>query len=314
MRESLVAALALSLVLVTVPSVGAQEPLEPTADVSEDFEGIAAGCIDGKQGWSSFGATGCGSSGCDNPPGYDHAVTDNDANDAYDFPGLGSKSLRISNAVVTGCYGDQTFSAEVAEAAGEPGATGGSEASGPQHNVFEASFTFASADPGSFQENLKVQISPDRGDGAQMGHLQIRDTPAGLAVLYFSLRGVPTDDAPSTGECVFVPTGRVVAAGLVRDVTHTLRIQMVFNDGPANDVVNVWVDGAPTTIGAGSWEDYFRHCQQNNCPDACTVDELMFRTGASGSGPKKGADDYPALRDEGLLFDDLEISTYDLTI
>src|SRR4051794_29533049 len=60
-----------------------------------------AGTINGQDGWSSTGAAG---SGCAT---YDHQVVANSGPHPASF---GSQSLRISNAVTSGCFGDQTFS------------------------------------------------------------------------------------------------------------------------------------------------------------------------------------------------------------
>jgi hypothetical protein len=50
---------------------------------------------------------------------------------------------------------------------------------------------------------------------------------------------------------------------------------MLFVDGPGNDVVDVYVDGALRHTGT-SWEDYFRDCESNATR---TVDSILFRTG-----------------------------------
>src|ERR1019366_8987565 len=54
---------------------------------------------------------------------YDHVIADNKAaEDAYRYVLFGRRSLRISNAVTSGCYTDQTFSSRTANYAGQTGA------------------------------------------------------------------------------------------------------------------------------------------------------------------------------------------------
>src|SRR4051812_23455451 len=60
------------------------------------------GSINGQDGWSSTGS-------------YDQGVVSN----TYGYGLFSSQSLRISNAVTSGSFGDQTFSKSLAEEAGE---------------------------------------------------------------------------------------------------------------------------------------------------------------------------------------------------
>src|SRR2546423_3117741 len=83
----------------------------PGADVIVDFEPLSAGIwylpfpfpLTGQDDWSSLGADG---SGC---AVYDHQIVVN-ALGGYTYPTFGLQSLRLSNAVTSGCFGDQTFS------------------------------------------------------------------------------------------------------------------------------------------------------------------------------------------------------------
>jgi hypothetical protein len=60
----------------------------------EDFDGFTAGSPNGQNGWSSTGP-------------YDHKIVTGYAGAPASF---GDTSLRISNAVTSGSFGDQTFS------------------------------------------------------------------------------------------------------------------------------------------------------------------------------------------------------------
>lgn len=245
-----------------------------------DFETYTLGTIHGQDGWSSFGAAG---SGC---AVYDHAVVNN----TYGYSSFGARSLRMSNAVTSGCFGDQTFSKSLADEAGESTASdayNGGLSGGVRQAFFEAQWDFASTVPGSEQPGLSVVASPDRGDGARMSWVQMADTPSGLEVNFYDYQIAA---APPTGDFVFTN----VMSGLDRTVPHTIKIRMWFVDGPENDVVQVWVDGALLHTGT-SWEDYFR---QNQPPGTRTVDSILFRTG----GPAA-----PATAGNGFLIDNLAL-------
>lgn len=251
-----------------------------------DFESptYTAGSIHGQDGWSSAGSAG---SGC---AAYDHAVVPN----TYGYAGFGSQSLRISNAVTSGCFGDQTFSRSTVDEAGESGAPNDGMSGGTRQNHFEATWEFASTVPGAEQPGASVVASPDRGDGARMSWVQMQDTPEGLAVNFYDFQ-VPSADL--TGEClngdfIFTP----VAVGLDRTVPHAIEITMDLLDGPGNDIVKVSVDGILLHVGT-SWEDYFRECQP---PGTRTVDSILFRTGGAAAPDTLG---------NGFLIDNLSVST-----
>src|SRR5262245_47824911 len=75
------------------------------ADLIEvDFEGYSLGTVDNQDGWQADGSV---ASSCAGMP-YDVAVVDPD--NYVNIDAFGDRSLRISNAVTSGCFGDQTFS------------------------------------------------------------------------------------------------------------------------------------------------------------------------------------------------------------
>jgi hypothetical protein len=266
------------VLLVALLAVGGALQGQPAlADTSTiDFESYATGTIDGQDSWSSTGAA--NSSGC---AVYDHVVALN----TYGYSTFGAQSLRISNAVTSGCFSDQTFSKSVANEAGELAAENGGRSGGTRLPVFEAQWDFASTVPGAEQPGLAVVASPDRGDGARMSWVQMADTPDGLAVNF-------NDYQQSLGHFVLIN----VASGLDRTIPHTIKITIMFVDGPGNDVVQVSVDGVLRYSGT-SWEDYFREQEGN---PTRTVDSLLFRTDATAA---------PATAGAGFLIDNLWIST-----
>ena len=260
----------------------------PGAQVAINFEPLEVPpwylpvSINGQDDWSSLGSAG---SGC---ALYDHRVVLNAAG-SYNYPTFGVQSLRLSNAVTSGCFGDQTFSKRLANAAGESDADGGGFVlpGSVTQNHFEAQWDFASTVPNAEQPDLSVVASPDRGDGSRMSWVQMTDTPDGLDINFFDVQGT---DNPAN----FVgPTS--VASGLDRTVPHTIRITMDFVDGPSNDVVRVYVDGALRHTGT-SWENYYRYDSEAAAHLGKTplVNRILFRTGGTAA---------PLTLDNGFVFD-----------
>jgi len=250
----------------------------PGADVTVNFEPASAGIwyvpgpIHGQDDWSSLGANG---SGC---AVYDHQVVEN-ALGSYTYLTFGLQSLRLSNAVTSGCFGDQTFSKRLpVGATGEADAEGAEFefAPGPTKNHFEAQWDFASTVPDAEQPDLSVVASPDRGDGSRMSWVQMADTRNGLEINFFEVRGT-SDPAHFVGPIT-------VATNLDRSVPHTIRITMDFLEGPSNDVVKVYVDGQRKLTGT-SWENYYRYDSEAAAHGGKTpiVNRILFRTGGAAA-------------------------------
>lgn len=282
------AALALlgGLLVATFASPAVAESIGPI-----NFEtGFSDGSPNGQFGWSATGSAG---SGCAT---YDHAIVANVGAPAS----FGTKSLRMSNAVTSGCFGDQTFSQSLDDAAGESSAEGGTVSSSAIEPHFEAEWDFASTVPGAEQPGLSVVASPDRGDGARMSWIQMADSPTGLVVRFNDYR-----DEHTVGGILNDPNGcdtndnffqTEIASGLDRTVPHTIKVTMDFLDGPRNDIVRVWVDGTLKHTDT-SWEDYFRYCEGN---PTRTVDSILFRTGGTA---------VPATNGFGFLIDNLSLES-----
>jgi hypothetical protein len=268
-----------------------------------DFEAFSLGSPDGQDGWSADGSAG---SGCAT---YDHAIADPNS---FGVTTMGDRALRMSNAVTSGCFGDQTFSKPVADEAGEADALNGGMSGGTRQRHFEVGWDFASTTRGGEQAGLTVVASPDRGDGARMSWVQLTDTPGGLAVNFFEFvdaapfggTGTETDGYGPEDDFQFTP----VATGLDRTVPHSVSIAIDLIDGQRNDVVTVCVDGATCYPGT-TWEDYFRFTQgppagpEWNGTDGTgsrTMDSILFRTGGAAA---------PGTLGGGFLIDNLSIET-----
>ncbi|HEY0099934.1 MAG TPA: thrombospondin type 3 repeat-containing protein [Pyrinomonadaceae bacterium] len=262
---TLLAVLILPLVVVTADSSAIR--FEPTA--------YAPGSIHNQDGWSSLGSAGLGCAQ------YDHAVVSNSGAPAA----FGTQSLRMSNAVTSGCFQDGTFSKSVVNEAGETGAENAGLSRGVRQNYFEAEWQFASTVPGSEQPGLSVVASPDRGDGARMSWVQMLDTPSGLEVNFFDYQ---------RGQNDFVQTN--LTSGLSRAVPHTIKLTMNFVDGDSNDVVRVYVNGVLEHTGT-SWEDYYRDVEEN---PTRTVDSILFRTSGAPA---------PATAGQGFLIDNMLLNS-----
>ena len=252
---------------------GSARDCTTTDNLSIDFENppYTLGTIDGQDGWSSTGAAG---SGCAT---YDHEV-----DSSLGTTGFAAQSLRISNAVVSGCFGDQTFSKSLPDEVGESTSTNNGFSGGSRQTHFESQWQIASTVPGAEQPGLYMSISADRGDGARMTYLRFEDSPTGLQVFFDDYQDVAPFGSPGnetdgcSGSDDFIETQ--VGTNLNRAVPHTIKITLDTPEGPRNDVVNVYIDNVLVHTGT-SWEDYFRWCEGNDV--SRTVDSLLFRTGGT---------------------------------
>lgn len=246
----------------------------PTATCNNSsFDTLNLGNVDGQGGWGSFGS-------------YDQEVVPN----TYGFSSLGCKTLRLSNAVASGSFGDQTFSFSATNEAGETSATNGGKPVGTRQNHFEAQFDFASTQS-SQQAGLAISVSPDRGDGSRMSYLSFVDNTDGVDVFFYDVSGV-------TSPVSFDKTQ--VASNLSRTTTHTAKFVIDFVDGPSNDVVKIYIDGSLVKTGT-TWENYFRYDAEASAEQGPrTTNDLIFRAGGSS---------VPANNGKGFLFDNVNISS-----
>lgn len=248
-------------------------PFSVNADtLSIDFESYTSGNINGQSGWMKTG-------------GYDVEVVESPVVS-------GTKSLRFSNAVTSGSFGDQTFTASLADEAGDAQAVNGGQSGGTRQNHFEAEFKIKAATT-TYQPGLFLSVSPDRGDGARMSYLGFADTADGIDVTFYDVQSV-VDPA------VFTPTQ--VADNLSRESVHTAKFVIDFVDGPSNDIVKIYIDGNLVHTGT-TWENYFRFDNESNptlADESRTVDSLLFRAGGTAA---------PATNGLGYLIDDITLTS-----
>jgi len=243
--------------------------------ISTNFESpYISGSINSQYGWSSLGSVGLGCAV------YDHAISTQSL-----FPSFGSQSLRISNAIVSGCFGDQTFASPLTNSVGEIDSTNGSYTPGSKQRHFEMKFDIASAVPDAEQPGLYLSVSPDRGDGSRMSYLRFEDSTNGINVFF--------DDASFTDI--------QVGTNLNRAIPHTVKLTFDPVDGPSNDVVKVWIDGVLVQTGT-SWEDYYRFDPEAAAEQSSRiVKTVLFRTG--------GSENLPSVSGKGFLIDNLSYSS-----
>jgi hypothetical protein len=252
-----------------------------------DFEGYDLGSIDGQDGWG-------GSGGAAINPAYDQEVVADPWVEKFD-----AFAFRLSNAVTSGSFGDWPFSPSLADEAGETSAQGGTFSGGARQTHFEAKVSIASALPDEHQEGLQISFAPDRGDGARMSFVKVRDTAGGLDVDFADYRSGVNETGCATGSNFVTST---VATNLDRTTKHSIRLAIDFIDGPANDVVAVYVDRSLVHVGT-TWEDYFRECESN---PTRTVDSLLFQ---ARTQPGQSTTEWAANDGNGFLIDNIRLTS-----
>jgi len=252
------------------------------------------GTIDGQDGWA-------GTLGGPINPLIDQEVVAN----TYGYSSFGGQSWRMSNFYTDGAFGDWPFSPSLHDEAGETTAqNGGLYSGGDRKNHFEVQWDFASTVPNAEQPGLQISTSPDRGDGARMSFIRMKDLPDGLSIIFSDYKdkqpyGSAMNPAAGCGpEDDFRTT--TIASGLERNEPHTVKLTMDFVDGPRNDVVRVFVDGALRHVGT-SWEDFFRWCEASG--QSRTVDSMIFQARTSGGTA-------PDTLHYGFLFDNLSYRSF----
>jgi hypothetical protein len=216
------------------------------------------GDINGQQGWSNTG-------------GFDAAVVSTD----------GGQALRISDAVTSESFGDQTFSPGL----GEPASEG--SAIRKVHVTFSLGTTSADVQPG-----LHLSVSPDDGNGGRMSYLRFEDQADGIHAFFDDA----TDPGPVGTEANFSDTD---IATLTRDAAHTVDFSIVLEPGPANDVVTVTIDGTFTHTGT-TWEDYYRFDPEQASHQVPSIDKLLFREAGDADSANAGG---------GFLIDNVTLSS-----
>ena len=223
------------------------------------------GTVNGQDGWHSATKTDIPAL----PNGYDQAVVDNSLYQNYVDNGgglFGAQSLRVSNAYTepSGEFFYQTYSKSTTENAGE----------GLDNTVYTGEFQFIPTTD-QFQPNLYVRVSPDNGTGGRMSFVGLRDVQNGVD------DGIQMTFFDTDASGAFVPHELGVYP---RDEVHTIKFDIKFVDGPANDIVRLYVDG--TDMGEEldecftTWEQFYREVSHESVP---VTNSIEFRVQGNGT-------------------------------
>jgi len=237
---------------------------ETAATVTFESPGFAPVSVNGQNGWSAAGA-------------YDQAVVA-----SARFASFGDQSLRISSAVTSGSFGDQTFSPPLASPAGEL----------PLLPHFDATVQVGTTQDG-VQSGLHLSLSPDNGSGARMSYLRLEDQADGVHVFF--------DDVTDADFGTTATFNETDIATLDRASAHTLRFSIDFFTGPGNDVVKIFVDGTLRTTGT-TWENYYRYD-----PEASGNGNALSPT--SSLLLRESGDAAPATAGAGFLVDNVSLTS-----
>ena len=243
--------------------------LADTVNVNFENPPYTVGTINNQDGWTSTGA-------------YDQGVVSSPVI-------AGSQSFRISNAVTSGAFGDQTFSKPLTNSAGETGSDAGGFTQGTLQSHFESQFTIQ-AIANSIGDIMSV--SPDTGNGGRMSYLRFDNEADGIHVYFDDVQGT---SSPAN----FVETE--ITPALNSATAHTVKFSIDFVSGPSNDVVKIYIDGNLVHTGT-TWENYYRFDPESNpsAPSNFThsVRSMLFRAGGAA---------VPANSGKGFLIDDLSL-------
>ncbi|MGZ4257535.1 MAG: hypothetical protein ACXVRE_07215 [Gaiellaceae bacterium] len=253
-RTFLLASLILGLAAFTA-AFAATAGADSTGKITfEPSQGYVVGDINGQMGWSKTGP-------------YDVAVATVSAFPAATKYHFGLQALRLSDAVTSGSFGDQTFSPGLTQPAGES----------PLKTRFRASFSIGTA-LSTEQSGLHMSVSPDNGSGARMSYLRFEDQTNGVHVFF--------DDVTNNGPVGTVSTfNETDIATLSRAKDHQIRFSITFKPGPGNDVVRIFIDGHKTT--GTTWENYYRYDPEatGNGNMVSPVSKMLFReSGTANTG------------------------------
>ena len=245
-----------------------------------------AGSVNGQNGWHSLMP---GQIPYGNPDpqsvwghGYDQEVVNNATYGSQDGgAGFGDQSLRISNAYTepSGEFLYQTYSPSTADPAGETNT----------NHVFDGTFQFIPTQANQ-QSDLFVSVSPDNGTGGRMSYVGLRDTANGIHINFFETAADGTFVQHSVGD-------------YDRTAVHTIRFLIETIPGPANDVLQLFVDNVDIGERDGAcfttWEQYYREGESH---EPGVIDSFEFRT--AGDGTKLSN-----LIGQGYLFDNVTTTT-----
>lgn len=190
----------------------------------------------------------------------------------------GNHVLRLSNATTSGNYGQTHAAPPELPLVGE-------SATGATNRRFVFSFDFKSASP---VEQPGLSVGPtgwEAGTASRQALLSITDGTNGFSVGIWDVDG---------GNFRFT----TLASGLSRTDWHSIEVDMLFVDGPDNDVVSVTLNGT-TFTGFNTWEGFYASAAPPQ-PPVAGIDTVIFRVAGSPVESVRGG---------GVYFDNLTMSS-----
>ena len=169
-----------------------------------------------------------------------------------DLGGAHGKVWRYSQGVEDGSLGQTPKSPHASFVAGETGALNDAGMGAPTTSTFYGQVDFRSVTMAT-QTDLGIRICAASAD-QRHGYVVIADDGAGFDLKFWD---------PVLGDYDLIDTN------LSYTDWHTLGIEIFFNDGVANDVVNVYANGSAVYTNGVSWESYYTD-------HAESVDRLSF--------------------------------------
>lgn len=234
----------------------------PVTISSTSFDALANGSVNGQAGWGVAN------------PAFDQEVVD---------LGGGNKALRLSNRVISGSFGDQTFAPRPGGAPadtitnptnGAPSSFAGEASTGAAYDTFIASFDFRSVMSG-VDAGARITISPDNGTGGRQGFVALASTASGVTVETF--------DVDSAGG--FVGPALLTTYGFA--AWHNLRYEIQFKPGAFNDIAKIYLDNVLVTT-IHSWESFYTASQASLHPLGVPVQTLLFRMSGTAAPNAQG--------------------------
>ncbi|MCO6407390.1 beta strand repeat-containing protein, partial [Hoeflea alexandrii] len=240
----------------------------------EDFEGFDLGPIaNGENGWAVAGG-----------PGRDQNIVDDGGNQVFRMS---------SDPSITDFAGP--YSAALPATAGEPGTSA-------DFNGHTIKFRFKPVDPAG--DNSRLEVDFGRANATDRNNFMVLEaTAAGIRIAV----NEPLLDGNWTNNAFAAFTGNVTLAdGVSLGNWHDIELHLTYADGPDNDVIEVYLDGAHigTTTTFENYRDTVGGTHEDNA-EANQTSRIFFRPSAGGA-PVDG----PGGENKGFLFDDLQMSVH----
>ena len=252
---------------------------------TDDFENFDLGPIaDGENGWTVLSQA------------RDQEVVD--------LGGERGQVFRMSSDPTSGDFAGP-FSPSVALPAGETGSPG-------QVDAIRLSFNFKAVADQPDNSRLEVEFgNADGTDRVNFMVLEWSETTGGLRIA----TNEPVNPTDASQWAVPDFTGftgnRTLVDGVDADgsVWHTLELVLRYQDGPDNDVIDVYLDGQH--IGQSTtFENYFDDVRGSHeeTIQHSVASRMFFRPGAGG--PEGATQDGPGGENQGFYFDDVTVTSF----